>query len=103
VRQGAAAGGYGREGAARKIAGEDCDRLDLSGARGRDSRADIRRKANRGGGGRAEIRLLSSFLGAGSEVDVPDPYYGGDEGFETVIDMIEEACPAILDHLSPPR
>ena len=29
--------------------------------------------------------------------DVPDPYYGGAEGFEQVLDMVETACLALLD------
>ena len=47
----------------------------------------------------ASIKLLSSFLGDEWPTDVPDPYYGGDEGFEYVLDMIEAACPKILDEL----
>jgi protein-tyrosine phosphatase len=31
--------------------------------------------------------------------DVPDPYYGGPEGFERVLDMIEAACLAMLDEV----
>lgn len=31
--------------------------------------------------------------------DVPDPYYGGPEGFERVLDMIEEACRGLLDEI----
>ena len=30
------------------------------------------------------------------QADVPDPYYGGPEGFEQVLDMIEEACRGLL-------
>ena len=31
--------------------------------------------------------------------DVPDPYYGGDDGFETVLAMVERTCDAIVDEL----
>lgn len=31
--------------------------------------------------------------------DVPDPYYGGPRGFETVHDIVERSCAALLDHL----
>ena len=31
--------------------------------------------------------------------DVPDPYYGGPQGFEDVLDMVEAACLALLDEL----
>ncbi|HEV3009561.1 MAG TPA: low molecular weight protein-tyrosine-phosphatase [Burkholderiales bacterium] len=45
---------------------------------------------------RAKIRL---FAGA---CDVPDPYYGGAEGFEHVLDLVEERCRALLDELKAP-
>ena len=49
--------------------------------------------------GRASIHLLSEFLGPRSPRDVPDPYYGSVDGFDRVIDLIEAACPALLDRL----
>jgi protein-tyrosine phosphatase len=43
------------------------------------------------------VRLLRSFgPAAGAELDVPDPYYGGPEGFDEVLDMIEAAMPGLL-------
>jgi protein-tyrosine phosphatase len=30
---------------------------------------------------------------------VPDPYYGGQQGFEHVLDMVEQAAQELLDHL----
>jgi protein-tyrosine phosphatase len=42
---------------------------------------------------RAKLRLFV----AGS--DVPDPYYGGPEGFEAVLDLIEEGCRTLLDEI----
>jgi protein-tyrosine phosphatase len=45
------------------------------------------------------VKLMSDFLDDSWPVDVPDPYYGGADGFETVLDMIEAACPAVLEHL----
>ena len=31
---------------------------------------------------------------------VPDPYYEGHEGFELVLDMLEDGCEGILEYLS---
>jgi protein-tyrosine phosphatase len=48
----------------------------------------------------AKIHLLRDFdpeSAKGSEV--PDPYYGGAEGFERVLDICEAACRGLLDHL----
>ncbi len=44
----------------------------------------------------ANIRLLSDFLAESWPREVPDPYYGGDEGFHAVLDMLSAACPQIL-------
>ena len=32
--------------------------------------------------------------------DVPDPYYGGEAGFETMMDLLEAGCAALIDRLS---
>ncbi len=45
------------------------------------------------------VRMFSDFLGDDWPRDVPDPYYGGVEGFEYVLDMLEAGCPKILDFL----
>ena len=47
----------------------------------------------------AQVLLFSHFLDDAWPTDVPDPYYGGEEGFEKVLDMIQTACPAILEWL----
>lgn len=58
--------------------------------------ADVKRVWERVGGTRPEL-----FLGYGqSEHDeVPDPYYGGDQGFETVLDLIHDASEGLLSQL----
>jgi protein-tyrosine phosphatase len=52
-------------------------------------------------GARAKIALLRSFDPAADpdDLDVPDPYYGGPRGFETVIDQVEAACRGLLAEL----
>lgn len=46
------------------------------------------------------LRLLMSFAPqAGSRI-VPDPYYGGADGFERVLDLIEQACDGLIAHIS---
>ncbi|MDN3684386.1 hypothetical protein QW180_15095 [Vibrio sinaloensis] len=47
---------------------------------------------------RHKLRLFLSF-GDSSYDEIPDPYYGGDQGFELVLDLIEEASEAILQQL----
>ncbi|NND99817.1 MAG: low molecular weight phosphotyrosine protein phosphatase, partial [Pirellulaceae bacterium] len=42
------------------------------------------------------IRVFSDYLDDTWPNDVPDPYYGEAEGFDEVLDMLEEGCPLIL-------
>jgi len=42
------------------------------------------------------IRTMLEFAPALTETDVPDPYYGGGDGFERVLDMIEAAAAGLL-------
>jgi protein-tyrosine phosphatase len=45
-----------------------------------------------------KIRLLRSFDPAATgDLDVPDPYYGGNDGFQIVLAMIEAATPGLVD------
>jgi protein-tyrosine phosphatase len=44
------------------------------------------------------VRLLREFdPTAGPGAEVPDPYYGGDGGFDEVLDMLERAVPGLLE------
>ncbi|GGM63912.1 protein-tyrosine-phosphatase [Longimycelium tulufanense] len=43
------------------------------------------------------VRLLRSFDPDADDHDVPDPYYGGRQGFTDVLGMIEAAMPGLLD------
>ncbi|MNJ74952.1 hypothetical protein D3C77_719650 [compost metagenome] len=45
----------------------------------------------------AELDLLLRRYGLGEIV--PDPYHGGDEGFEHVLDLLEQAADALLDEI----
>ena len=54
------------------------------------------------GVGRAEVRLLREFDPASAEaddLDVPDPYYEGPDGFDVVLDQIQAACVGLLEHV----
>jgi protein-tyrosine phosphatase len=42
------------------------------------------------------IRLFLSFAGDSKIDEVPDPYYGGDDGFEHVLDLVENASEGLL-------
>ena len=83
---------------ARRLAAEDFDRFDLLLAMDDDNLADMHRLCPSGREGR--LRMLLSFATAAAGVrEVPDPYAGGAEGFETVLDLVDDACNGLLVHL----
>jgi protein-tyrosine phosphatase len=47
----------------------------------------------------AKLHKLVSFCRVQRGDEVPDPYYGGEAGFERVLDLVEDACDGLLDHL----
>lgn len=45
------------------------------------------------------IHYMTEFSPAYQNEEVPDPYYGGEAGFELVLDMLEDSCNGLLDHI----
>lgn len=83
------------EGAARQITETDFDEFDLLLCADGENVAALRAVAPPGAEDR--IRLLRSFDPASDgDLDVPDPYYGGDRGFEDVLDQVEAACRGLI-------
>ncbi len=89
--------GYDLTSRSRKITPRDLEVFDLVIAMDRENFSDIGHVHD---SATAKVVLLSDYLGDEWPSDVPDPYYGGAEGFEYVLDMIEAACPKILDELT---
>jgi len=86
------------EGAARQVRASDFEHYDLLLAADRENLADLRAAAP-DDAARAKVRLLREFDPASSDardLDVPDPYYGGPQGFEQVLDLVEAACRGLL-------
>jgi protein-tyrosine phosphatase len=46
-----------------------------------------------------KLKRLTEFCKTQQAAVVPDPYYNGDEGFEEVLDLVEDACDGLLEHL----
>lgn len=88
---------------------------DMSGLRGRQVEAeDFRRfdyvlamdEANlsilerlRPGDAESHLGLFLQFAARHNEREVPDPYFGGADGFERVLDMVEDAANGLLQHI----
>ena len=64
----------------------------------RDNRREILRLA-RNEDDRAKVNPFMSFCENYSNSEVPDPYYGDQEGFELVADIMEDGCLGLLEHL----
>ncbi|HEY1050382.1 MAG TPA: low molecular weight phosphotyrosine protein phosphatase, partial [Prosthecobacter sp.] len=47
----------------------------------------------------AKIRLFCEFCSNHEATEVPDPYYGGEQGFEHVLDLLEDGCRGVIDHI----
>lgn len=50
-----------------------------------------------------KLRRLTEFCTRLQSDVVPDPYYGGADGFERVLDLVEDACTGLLAHVQRPR
>ena len=70
---------------------------DLVVAMDRSNARDLRRLAPPGEEGK--VRLLTSYDPEATDEDVPDPYYGGPDGFVDVLAIVERGCRGLLDEL----
>ncbi len=81
---------------ARQVSVEDFQRFDLILAMDQDNLKRL--KALQPSNGRAELDLFLRRFNLAEEA-VPDPYYGGDGGFDHVLDLIEQGSGALLNEL----
>ena len=82
---------------ARIVEPADFERFDLILAMDRENLAVLQRRAPETA--RARVRLFLEFAPQDEPEEVPDPYYGGPNGFEEVLDLIESAARGLLSHL----
>ena len=94
----ARARGIVMEGAARQVTAADFEHYDLLLAADAQNAAALRAAAPDEQAA-SKVRLLREYdraaLAAG-DLDVPDPYYGGPDGFERVLDLVEAACEGLV-------
>jgi protein-tyrosine phosphatase len=89
------------EGGARQFARRDFDDFDLILAMDSDNRREMLALAP-SDEARAKVRMLREFdpdSEGAADLDVPDPYYGGPDGFDEVLDMVEAATRGLLARL----
>jgi protein-tyrosine phosphatase len=89
------------DGRARQVTREDLDLFDLVIAMDSANMRELRQLAG-GESERATVRMLREFDPVSAqrgELDVPDPYYGGDGGFEEVFELVRAACEGLLERI----
>ncbi len=97
TRQAAARRGYDLSTLrARIVEPRDFEQFDLILAMDRENLGVLRRRAP--ASTHERLRLFLEF-GPGELQDVPDPYYGGPNGFEEVLDLVEATARGLLRHL----
>jgi protein-tyrosine phosphatase len=97
----AQARGIVMEGAARQVTEADFEAYDLLLAADEQNLAALRALAPDDEGA-SRARLLREFdpaSVAAGDLEVPDPYYGGADGFDHVLDLVEAACEGLLQDL----
>jgi len=82
---------------ARQVSRVDFERFDYVLAMDRDNLAALRRLMPKGH--EREPQLFLAYASSRKILEVPDPYYGGPEGFELVLDLIEDASRGLLEDI----
>lgn len=91
--------GYELTHRSRPIRSEDFSRFDLIVAMDHQNRQQLLRLA-RTEAERQKVVMITDYLRSHPDADtVPDPYYGGESGFEFVIELLEDACEGMLIQL----
>ena len=82
----------------RQVEPADFDRFDFILAMDQDNLADLRQL--RPAGARAKLALLMSYAPSAGSAQVPDPYHGGAEDFERVLDLAAAAADGFIAALA---
>ncbi|HAJ76035.1 MAG TPA: phosphotyrosine protein phosphatase [Gammaproteobacteria bacterium] len=95
--QAAASRGYRIDGLrARQVSREDFEKFDYILALDRNNLRELKNSCP--AAHQPKLQLLLQYTTADHE-SVPDPYYSGTQGFELVLDLVEEACDQLLQHI----
>jgi len=83
----------------KQISPADLENFDYIIAMDGDNYDDIERLQETYGNGKAEIFLMRDFDDQQSGADVPDPYYGGPNGFQLVFDLLDESLSNFMEKI----
>ncbi len=82
---------------ARQLERRDFEHFDLLLAMDYDNLDELRARCPPGA--EEKLRLLMTFAPQTGCDEVPDPYYGGRDGFELVLKLVRAGCQGLLEHL----
>lgn len=100
MRKHASKRGYTLTSLSRKFSPDtDFDEFDIIIAMDSDNLFELK-KMTRSKEDEQKLNLMTDFSAEFDYNYVPDPYYGGDQGFELVIDLLEDASSGLLNHLT---
>ena len=94
----AALRGIELKGQARQFQKSDFENFDLILVMDQENYQDIL-SLDRAGKYKEKVRMMCDFASHHREREVPDPYYGGTEGFNKVIDLLLDACEGLLQYV----
>ena len=94
----AALRGIELKGQARQFQKSDFEKFDLILAMDQENYQDIL-SLDRARKYKEKVRMMCDFASHHREREVPDPYYGGTEGFNKVIDLLLDACEGLLQYV----
>ena len=83
----------------RKAISKDFAEFDYILAMDTNNYADLRRLPGSSKSGAAQLFLMRDFDDIGKGKDVPDPYYGGDDGFSYVFELLDISCQNLLEKI----
>lgn len=86
-------------GASRRITGADVESFDYLVVMDAENLREVQRLARERSRPGKIVRLREFDPGADGELDVPDPYFGGPQGFENVHNMVEGAARRLLERI----
>lgn len=81
---------------ARQVHPADFERFDYVLCADRSNLADLKALQHKHGKGDAHVGLFLSFADGADTDEIPDPYYGGSDGFERVLDLCQSASEGLL-------
>jgi len=90
--------GYKLTSVSRRINENDLEQFDYIIAMDNENFGDLS-SIDRYGKFASKIHLMTDFSYNGKYNEVPDPYYGGPEGFERVLDILEDSCKGLLEKI----